>query len=50
MLGLFSALIDLFRDSPRERYERACYEAEQEERKRERVESESESEPCGTKV
>lgn len=36
MLGLLSNIIDLFRESPRERYERACYEAEQEEKKAER--------------
>ena len=33
MLGLLSNIIDLFRESPRERYERACYEAEQEEKR-----------------
>ena len=34
MLGLFSDLIDLFRrESPQERYARACYEAEMEEKR-----------------
>ena len=37
MLALFDTLIDLFRrESPRERYERACYEAEQEEKNEKR--------------
>lgn len=36
MLGLFSDLIDLFRrESPQERYARACYEAEMEEKRKE---------------
>lgn len=36
MLGLFNTLIDLFRrESPQERYERLCYEAEMEEKKKE---------------
>lgn len=34
MLALFNTLINLFRsESPQERYERLCYEAEQEEKK-----------------
>ena len=36
MLALFDTLIDLFRrESPQERYARACYEAEMEEKKKE---------------
>lgn len=37
MLALFDTLIDLFRrESPQERYARACYEAEMEQTRREK--------------
>ena len=37
MLGIIDALIDLFRrESPQERYARACYEAEMEEKRQEK--------------